>query len=131
MARSTIIKRPASTYQLLLDMMGCKGAPCETLRVAGGTVPPSRGPKKCAEFSDKWGLRHDKDGIYEELWTFIFPTARKDPGVMDTHRAGKYGAVRREDDPEPVLKAFLEGEDGSSKGEWCKKARRQHRAAHI
>ena len=83
-----------------------------------------RGPKKCAEFSDKWGLRHDKDGIYEELWTFIFPTARKDPGVMDPHRAGKYGAVRREDDPEPILKSFLEGEVGSSKGEWCKKARR-------
>lgn len=106
LARETVLTRPAATYRRLLDMIGCTGrAPCETR-------------ERCAPFDADFGARHDKDGDFEELWAFVFPAARSWGGTL--------GAVPRENDPEPVLRAFLAKEWCAAKGrganavaQWC------------
>ena len=74
--------------------------------------------ERCAPFDADFGGRHDKDGDFEELWAFVFPAARSWGGTL--------GAVPRENDPEPVLRAFLAKEWCAAKGrganavaQWC------------
>ena len=68
-ARSTILARPARSYRRMLGMMGYRGAPCQQALSL-----------KCGAFNAGFEKRHDGDGIFEEIWAFVFPSARLTDG---------------------------------------------------